>query len=55
MKTMIFAALTVLSLAACSGPTINGQNDTVRICGQNPLSCQWVPKVAFDHTANSLG
>ena len=28
MRTMILAALTVLSLAACSGPTINGSSDT---------------------------
>jgi hypothetical protein len=31
MKRMIFAALTALSLAACSGPTINGQNVTAQL------------------------
>jgi hypothetical protein len=51
MKTMIFAALTVLSLAACSGPTINGPSDTSRLFGEPHVV---TPTGPYDNTANSL-
>jgi len=52
MKTIILTALTALSLAACSGPTIGGQNDT----------SLWFPNAPhmmtsagpYDTTANNL-
>ena len=53
MKTMILAALTVLSLAACSGPTINGQNDTAQLFSGEPHVV--TPTGPYDNTANSLG
>ena len=53
MKTMILAALTVLSLAACSGPTINGQSDTAQLVPGEPHVV--TPMGPYDNTANSLG
>jgi hypothetical protein len=53
MKTMIFAALTVLSLAACSGPTINGPSDTAQLLPGEPHVVH--PTGPYDNTANSLG
>jgi hypothetical protein len=53
MKTMILAALTVLSLAACSGPTINGQSDSAQLFPGEPHVTQ--PTGPYDNTANSLG
>jgi hypothetical protein len=52
MKTMIFAALTVLSLAACSGPTINGPSDTAQLFPGEPHVV--TPVGPYDNTANSL-
>jgi hypothetical protein len=52
MKTMILAALTVLSLAACSGPTINGPSDTAQLFRGEPHVARAVGP--FDNTANSL-
>jgi hypothetical protein len=53
MKSMILAALTALTLAACSGPTINGQNDTsLWLPGEPHLA---TPTGPYDNTANSLG
>jgi hypothetical protein len=52
MKTMIFAALTVLSLAACSGPTLSGQSDTAPFPGAPHVV---TPTGPYDNTANSLG
>ncbi|HEY1411887.1 MAG TPA: hypothetical protein VGF36_07080 [Rhodopila sp.] len=53
MKTTILAALTVLSLAACSGPTINGQSDSAQLFpGEPHVTHQTGP---YDNTANSLG
>ena len=53
MKTMILAALTVLSLAACSGPTINGSSDTAQLLPGAPHVV--TPVGPYDNTANSLG
>ena len=36
MKTIILAAFAALSLAACSGPTINGQGDTAQLIPGEP-------------------
>jgi hypothetical protein len=36
MKSIILAALTVLSLAACSAPTINGPSDTAQSVPAQP-------------------
>jgi hypothetical protein len=52
MKSMIFAALTVLGLAACSGPTISGESDTSLWFPDGPhLATLTGP---HDTTANSL-
>jgi hypothetical protein len=53
MKTVILAALTVLSLAACSGPTINGQSDAAQLFPGEPHVTH--PTGPYDNTANSLG
>jgi hypothetical protein len=53
MKKMIFAALTVLSLAACSGPTINGPSDAAQLLPGEPHVV--TPTGPYDNTANSLG
>ena len=53
MKTMILAPLTVLSLAACSGPTINGPSDTAQLLPGEPHVM--TPMGPYDNTANSLG
>jgi hypothetical protein len=53
MKTMIFAALTVLSLAACSAPTINGSSDTAHLFPDEPHVVR--PVGPYDNTASSLG
>jgi hypothetical protein len=53
MKTMILAALTVLSLAACSGPTVNGSSDTAQLLPGEPHVL--TPVGPYDNTANSLG
>jgi hypothetical protein len=53
MKSMILAALTVLSLAACSGPTMNGQSDTAQLIPGEPHVV--TPTGPYDNTANSLG
>ena len=53
MKTMILAALTVLSLAACSGPTINGSSDTAHLFPGEPHVVR--PIGPYDNTANSVG
>jgi hypothetical protein len=52
MKTMIFAALAVLSLAACSDQTINGPSDTAQLFRGEPHVVRAVGP--FDNTANSL-
>ena len=53
MKKMILAAFAVLSLAACSGPTINGASDTAQLFPGEPHVV--TPTGAYDNTANSLG
>jgi hypothetical protein len=53
MKTMILAGLTVLSLAACSGPTVNGAGDTAQVIPGEPHVV--TPMAPYDNTANSLG
>ena len=53
MKSMILAALTVLSLAACSGPTVNGPNDTAGFLPGEPHVV--TPTGPYNNTANSLG
>jgi hypothetical protein len=53
MKNMILSALAVLSLAACSGPTISGQSDMAQLLpGEPHMVTSTNP---YDHTANSLG
>jgi hypothetical protein len=55
MKTMILAALAALSLslAACSGATINGASDTAQWLPGEPHVV--TPTGPYDNTANSLG
>ena len=53
MKTMMLAAFAALSLAACSGPTINGQSDTAHSLPGEPHVV--TPTGPYDNTANSLG
>jgi hypothetical protein len=53
MTRTILAALAVLSLAACSGPTMNGPNDTARLFPGAPHVV--TPTGPYDNTANSLG
>jgi hypothetical protein len=63
MKTMILAALTVLSLAACSGPTVNGPSDAAQLVPGEPHVDTWfpanrmvvTPTGPYDNTANGLG
>jgi hypothetical protein len=53
MKTLILAAAATLSLAACSGPTLNGQSDTAQFLLGEPHVV--TPIGPYDNTANSLG
>jgi hypothetical protein len=53
MKSLILVALTALTLAACSGPTINGQSDTAGLFPGAPHVT--TPTGPYDNTANSLG
>jgi hypothetical protein len=53
MKSMILATLTVLSLAACSGPTVNGPNGTAEFLSGEPHVV--TPTGPYNNTANSLG
>ena len=53
MKRMILAALTVLTLATCSGPTINRQNDISLWLPGNPHLV--TPAGPYNNTANTLG
>jgi hypothetical protein len=53
MKTLVLAALATLNLAACSGPTINGGNDTAQLFPGEPHVM--TPTGPYDNTANSLG
>jgi hypothetical protein len=53
MKTMIFVTFAALSLAACSGPTINGRSDTAQLLPGEPHVV--TPTGPYDNTANSLG
>jgi hypothetical protein len=53
MRTIILAAVTALSLAACSGPAVNGQSDTAQLFPGEPHVV--TPTGPYDNTANSLG
>jgi hypothetical protein len=53
MKNLILVALTAVTLAACSGPTINGQSDTAGLFPGEPHVT--MPTGPYDNTANSLG
>jgi hypothetical protein len=53
MKNLILAAVATLSLAACSGPTLNGQSDTAQFLPGEPHVV--TPIGPYDNTANSLG
>jgi hypothetical protein len=53
MNTLILAAVATLSLAACSGPTLNGQSDTAQLLPGEPHVV--TPIGPYDNTANSLG
>jgi hypothetical protein len=53
MRTLILVAVATLSLAACSGPTLNGQSDTAQLLPGEPHVV--TPIGPYDNTANSLG
>jgi hypothetical protein len=53
MKTMILVTFAALSLAACSGPTVNGASDTAQLLPGEPHVV--TPTGPYDNTANSLG
>jgi hypothetical protein len=53
MKAMILVTFAALSLAACSGPTINGRSDTAQLLPGGPHVV--TPTGPYDNTANSLG
>jgi hypothetical protein len=53
MKNLILIGAVALGLAACAGPTLNGQSDTSQAFPGSPhVARQAGP---FDNTANSLG
>jgi hypothetical protein len=53
MKNLVLIAAAALGLAACAGPTLNGQSDTAQAFPGSPhVARQSGP---FDNTANSLG
>jgi len=53
MKTLMLAAIAAVTLAACSGPTVNGSNDTAQLLPGEPHVV--MPVGPYDNTANSLG
>jgi hypothetical protein len=53
MKTLILAGIAALGLAACTGPTVNGPNDTVQLLPGEPRVTH--PAGPYDNTVNSLG
>jgi hypothetical protein len=52
MKTLMLAAVAAVTLAACSGPTVNGGNETAALPGEPHVV---MPVGPYDNTANSLG
>jgi hypothetical protein len=53
MRNLILIGLAALGLAACSGPTLNGQSDTAQAFPGAPHVMQ--PTGPYDNTQNSLG
>jgi hypothetical protein len=53
MRNLILIAVTALGLAACAGPTLNGQSDTAFTLPGEPHVV--TPTGPYDNTANSLG
>ena len=52
MRNLILIAATALGLAACSGPTLNGQSDVAQALPGQPHVM--TPTGPYDNTANSL-
>jgi hypothetical protein len=50
MKNLILIAAAAISLAACAGPTLNGQSDAAMSAPHMAM-----PTGPYDNTANSLG
>jgi hypothetical protein len=53
MKAWILVALAAVSLAACTGPTLNGASDSAQLLPGEPHVVH--PTGPYDNTANSLG
>jgi hypothetical protein len=53
MRNLILIAATALGLAACAGPTLNGQSDMAQTAPGQPHVM--TPMGPYDNTANSLG
>jgi ABC-type glycerol-3-phosphate transport system substrate-binding protein len=53
MKSLILVGIMALGLAACSGPTLNGQSDSAQLFPGEPHVTH--PTGPYDNTVNSLG
>jgi hypothetical protein len=53
MRNLILIAVTALGLAACAGPTLNGQSDVAQALPGEPHVM--TPTGPYDNTVNSLG
>ncbi len=53
MRNLILIAATALGLAACAGPTLNGQSDTAQFLPGEPHVV--TPIGPYDNTVNSEG
>jgi hypothetical protein len=53
MKTLMLAAVAAVTLAACSGPTVSGANETAQALPGQPRVV--MPVGPYDNTGNSLG
>jgi hypothetical protein len=53
MKSLILITLAALGLAACTGPTLNGNSDAAQIFPGEPHVTH--PTGPYDNTPNSLG
>jgi hypothetical protein len=53
MKALLLAALAAVTLAACTGPTLNGTSDSAQLFPGEPHVVH--PTGPYNNTANSLG
>jgi hypothetical protein len=52
MRNLLLMTLAAVCLAACAGPTLNGQSDMAQLPGEPHVT---QPTGPYDNTVNSLG